>query len=347
MYASREATKGKTDHQPPVGRTAVGRFRESERNARLRPCLLACVDETPCASKVGSHSVAIARSLALDVVLARVLPEALHSSLPTDPIAWQLHQHSQRKALQQLADEVGAASDAGGILLSGDDPADELIDWARANGAALLALATNCDQDRKGLGSTALHILEQGSVSLLLVPPKEQQTPVRYKRIVVPIDGSPRSESVLPVARRIARTHHAELVLCHVVPRLSGLTSFGTGHSSELRAEIERQNERSARSSLEQLRLRAMEDGIDVHVKMLGPDDPRHALCRMTQELEADLVVISSHGATALSDVPCGSVAEYLASHCAMPVLMVRPNLVTGLPDDVYDGDGQSAFRFG
>lgn len=346
MYASSEAAQGKTDNPPPIGRTAADKFEESEYRARVRPSLLACVDDTPCAGAVGTHSVAIARSLALDVVLAQVLPTTFQSNGPADPIAWQLRQNSRRKALRQLADRVGVANEMDEVLLTGD-PADELIDWADTNGAALMALASNCTKDRNGLGSTALHILERGSVSLLLVPPSEAQAPVQYKRIVVPIDGSPRAESVLPVARRIARTHHAQLVLCHVVPRLSGLTSFGTGRSSELRAEIERQNERSARSSLEQLRLRAMEDGIDVQVRMLGPDDPRHALSRLSQELQADLMIISSHGATALSDVPCGSVAEYLASHCAMPVLMVRPNLVTGLPDCAFDGDGQSAFSFG
>ncbi len=346
MHASRYAPTGQTANSPPIGRTAAVQFNESERSIQVRPCLLACVDETPCANLVGAQSVAIARSLALDVVLARVLPQDNSSGLPADPIAWQLRQHSQRKSLRQLADQIGVTSEDGQMLLTGD-PGDELVDWAHANGAALLSLATNRDRDRSGLGSTALHILEHGSVSVLLVPPDHHSGPVHYKRIVVPIDGSPRAESVLPVARRIARTHKAQLVLCHVVPRLSGLTSFGIGRSSELREEIERQNERSARSSLEQLRLRAMEDDIDVRVRMLGPDEPRQALCKLTQELQADLVVMSSHGSTALSDVPCGSVAEYLASHCTMPVLMVRPNLVTGLPDAVYDSDGQSAFRFG
>lgn len=342
-HASLEAS---TEGPPPFGRNAAHRFKENDWHARVRPRLLACVDETQRAGAVGAHSMAIARSLALDVVLARVLAEALHSAVPADPIAWQLRRNSQRKALKQLAQQVGLDSEPDSILLSGS-PADELIDWAQANGAALLALATSGDENHSGLGSTALRILENGSVSLLLVPPQATETPVHYKRIVVPIDGSARSESVLPIALRIARTHQAQLVLCHVVPRFGGLTTFASGRSSELRDEIERQNERTARASLEQLRFRAMEDGIDVQLRMLGPADPRHALCQLTREQQADLVIISSHGATALSDVPCGSVAEYLASHCSMPVLMVRPSLVTGLPSDLYDGEGQSAFRFG
>ena len=346
MNTSQSGFAANNEGPPPLGRSAANSFKESDARARVRPCLLACVDETERASAVGAHAVAIARSLALDVVLARVLSETVHPNAPPDPIAWQLHQHSQRRDLRQLAEQVGVANGPESVLLLGN-PAEELIDWADTNGAALLALATSGDEHRKGLGSTSLQILEHGSVSLLLVPPQAKATRTDYKRIVVPIDGSARSESVLPVALRIARTHRAQLILCHVVPRLRGFTPFSSGRSSELRAEIERQNERTARASLEQLRLRAMEDGIDVQFRMLGPEDPRHALCSMTRELDADLVIISSHGATALSDVPCGSVAEYLASHCAMPVLMLRPNLVTGLSDDFYDGEGQSAFRFG
>lgn len=346
MYASRESAPQKTENLPLVGRRAAEQFERNERTAKVRPRLLACLDETPYAKNVGAHAVAIAGSLALEVVLARVLPESRSSGIPADPIAWQLRQHSHRKALQELANEVGVSPDTAEVLLTGE-PADELIDWADTNGAALMALATHRNCNRTGLGSTALHILDHGTVSLLLVPPRHEQPVARYKRIVVPIDGSARAESVLPVALRIARTHNSQLVLCHVVPRLSGLNAFSLGSSSELSAEIERQNERHARESLEQLRLRAMEDGIDVQVRMLGPDDPRHALCRMSHELEADLVIISSHGATALSDIPCGSVAEYLASHCPMPVLMVRPNLVTGLRQDTCDSEGQSVFRFG
>ena len=40
---------------------------------------------------------------------------------------------------------------------------------------------------------------------------------MRYRRILVPLDGSQRAEHVLPMASALAERHAAELVLLHVV----------------------------------------------------------------------------------------------------------------------------------
>ncbi|MBO6767457.1 MAG: universal stress protein [Erythrobacter sp.] len=334
-----------SDPPPATSRAISEELRENTPHAAKGPRLLACVDETPMARAVTIHAGAVARSLGLEMTLARVIEEGGRYGAPVDPIEWQLRRQEHHSQLRKLAEDANGPRQPAAVLLSGD-AGDELIDWSETHGTTLLALATRNDSGRHALGSTVLRLLEHGSASLLLVPPQARVAPT-YRRILVPVDGSPRAESVIPVALIIARAHGAELILVHVVPPVRRLSGFRAGQAQDLHSEIERQNARGAREHLEQLRLRAQEVGLVVHSTLLGPAEPRQATCQFAREKDVDLVVMSSHGATALSDVPCGSVAEYLATHCTMPVLMVRPNLVTGFCGDDLEPDGQSVFRFG
>jgi nucleotide-binding universal stress UspA family protein len=326
-------------------RAVVNSIQENMPHAAARPQMLACVDGSPIDFAVAEHAAAIAESLGLEVTLARVIEDGGGPARPVDPIEWRLQCQEQRARLRDLAGGLGNIHHANDVLLAGN-PARELIDWCHANGTTLLALATRHDRRHHGIGSTALQILESGSTSLLFVPPYAPAVK-RYRRILVPIDGSARAESVLPVARRIARAHGAELLLAHVIPVAGRNAGFRFAQMTDLHSEIERQNAQLARQHLEQLRARALAGEVNVRSATLGPADPRQAVCSFAREQDIDLVVMSSHGATALNDVPCGSVAEYLATHCEMPVLMVRPSLVTGFGNEGPDVPGQSVFNFG
>ena len=44
-------------------------------------------------------------------------------------------------------------------------------------------------------------------------------TRLRYRRILIPLDGSQRAECVLPMASALARFHEAQILLAHVVGR--------------------------------------------------------------------------------------------------------------------------------
>lgn len=333
-------------NDPPTPIRAMARnLRDDTHHAVKVPRMLACVDNTPIAHLVAAHAVSIARSLGLELTLARVLREGGRSVRPVDPIEWQLQRQENRSQLRDLTAEFVDTRRPCEALLSGD-PGEELIDWCDANGATMLALGTRNRTGHRAMGSTMLRLLEHGSMSLLLVPQQARKTS-KYRRILVPIDGSSRAESVIPVARIIARAHGAELLLMHVVPPVHSPSGTQTAQATNLHSEIERQNARGARDHLEQLRLRAQDGGIAVRSEVRGPADPRHAICQFVEERDIDLVVMSSHGATALNDVPCGSVAEYLATHSTVPVVMVRPNLVTGFGGDAIESNGQSVFRFG
>lgn len=297
------------------------------RSANTGPKLLTCVDETQVAAHVAAHALAIAPSLGLHVTLAKVMPTANDLLTPADPVQWQMRRQRQTESLNRLVEQTGFTGQTDRVLLAGA-PADELARWSHDHGVTLLALARSCDHGSQRLGSTTQKLLDNAGLSLLLVPPGGVETNVRYRRILVPLDGSVLAESILPVAVRIARQHDAEITLAHVTQRSAMPNRMLSDRICELEMEIDRNNGRQARNYLASLRTRVSGDNITVRSIVLGPGDPRKLLTALIGEQEADLVVMSSHGQSGMDDVSCGSVADYLITHTAIPSLVVRPNLV-------------------
>lgn len=307
------------------------RLRRSKTDARI----LACVDDTPTSSSVVLHATAVGRGLDLPITLARVVETPPQTDRPVDPVEWQIRRIEHRDRLNHIAaGELGDAQtlDIEKVVLVGA-AADQLCDWAEEHRAPLLALATHghSHPTQAALGQTSQRILERASASLLLVPPETapRQEHYDYRKVLVPLDGSCRAESVLPLASRIARAHGAEIILAHVVPK-APLVGNQTGQAVNLCATLSAQNEQDAREYLHDLQTKLCADGLSVSAFVLPEGDVRAELRRFAIQQDIDLIVLSSHGQSGLADMPCGSVTEYLATHAPAPLFMVRPNFVHG-----------------
>lgn len=328
----------------PVQHHSSGQF-DTAKPDHSTPRLVACVDDGEQANAVSSQALAIACSLGLEITFARVIEAPTHLASPADPIEWQLHRRTQSESLRRFADQEEEAKVAANSVLLAGVPADELSDWAQDHGATMLVMGQRKSDRGKGLGSTAQALLDRAEHSLLLVPPCQPHKG-SYRRVMVPIDGSARADSVLPIARRIARTHAADLVLVHIVPQLEVVGASRAPQVEQLRAQIDRHNKRNGIQHLEQLRRRSLEDGVEVKTIICGPGDPRSMLRDRAIEEQVDLIVMASHGNTGLEDVAVGSVAEYLAGHAPVPLLIVRPNIQCSFGSDPTGSRNDSVFRF-
>lgn len=61
-----------------------------------------------------------------------------------------------------------------------------------------------------------------------------------YKTILVPLDGSPRAEAILPHIEELAQCHQSEIILLRVVelPGLSGYESYDPAWHKETLAQL-------------------------------------------------------------------------------------------------------------
>jgi nucleotide-binding universal stress UspA family protein len=139
-----------------------------------------------------------------------------------------------------------------------DGPAAERIcAWVRENGVDLTVLGAGGDSNWPfaGLGGTARRVAEAANGSVLLVPPTEVgDDPLRYRRVMTPLDRSSRSECALPTALEIAAAHDAEIVLVHAAPNID-LSETGPleAEAIALRDRLRHRNERVAEQYLRQV----------------------------------------------------------------------------------------------
>ena len=131
-------------------------------------------------------------------------------------------------------------------------------------------------------------------------------------QIMVPLDGSHFSEQSLPTAVDLATRWHADLHLVRV--------------DEDLRNGTTRDVSRLVQESYlteHALRLR-IDSGLSVRVAMLQ-GEIASALDAYSRLRDIDLVVMTTHGRSAIGRIWVGSVADELVRHSSVPVLMLRP----------------------
>ncbi len=289
------------------------------------PRVIACVDRSPLSSRVIPHAGAIAEALNGELSLLHVIePDRMHK--PFDPVEWDMHRREAQLFVSGLAGRFETRTRPIATRVLEGRSAEQIGGCSDAGAGDITALCRSGDRTPSRIGETARRVMENTDGSLLLVPAAMPEVKtVRYTRILVPLDGSSRAESALPVAVRIAAHHKAELVLVHATPKPHLLQSGPLNtHDMQLQQKLVARNERAGRAYLERIRESLSDVDILVHIVILRNGDARRILSSALSPQSVDLVVLSSHGHGGYSDVPAGNVSSFLLKHADIPVLMVR-----------------------
>jgi nucleotide-binding universal stress UspA family protein len=143
-----------------------------------------------------------------------------------------------------------------------------------------------------------------------------------FKRILVPLDGSERAESAIPVAARIAKNIGSSIKLIRVVsyPLDSGASMMQPVVLSEEAMDAELAN---ATDYLREIANLTDLAGIPTETQVYS-GLPAETILSTIHEREVSLVVMCSHGSTGLKRWILGSVAQKVARHSTVPVLVLR-----------------------
>jgi nucleotide-binding universal stress UspA family protein len=193
-------------------------------------------------------------------------------------------------------------------------PAEEILRASRERSTDLIAMSTH---GRGGVvrmiaGSVAEEVLRKTDLPVLLTRPG---LPLReWKRIVVALDGSERSEAILPEAVKLARKLGASIELVRVA---TPVVAAGAGEApivlppedpmpylKGVAARLEREGVKAGAVALEG---RASE-----------------ALLAHLNESAAPLLCMATHGRSGLVRLLLGSVAEEVVRRSPCPVLLRR-----------------------
>lgn len=292
--------------------------------------VIACIGRSADSDFVVPHALAIGKALTAPVTLLQVLDAQPSREARPDPIEWDVRRHEARKALGGLArgDDPTVQAE---IALAEGRTVDEICRYANGKAECLLILGRRAEGgiNARRIGSIVHNVTGRAPGSILLVPAGSRADPdPQYRHILVPVDGSPWAESVLPLAVRLAKANGAEVILVHVVPP-GELTEIGPlePEDIQLRARVVDRNERIAQRYLARVKAYLTDTGVRVRTVLRRSDDVRTALVDMIDQEGGDLVVLSARGQGGQhhAGLRYGSVAGYLMAQSSVPLLIVRP----------------------
>jgi nucleotide-binding universal stress UspA family protein len=141
-----------------------------------------------------------------------------------------------------------------------------------------------------------------------------------YKRALVPLDGSPLAEAIIPFLTEIAAPLEMSIVLLRVREPIPQVVGDGVRHALlDLGETHTRDIENYLASIAATLRARSLD--VSYAIRSGRPDAE---IVEAAREAGVDLIAMSTHGRSGLGRLLFGSVAEQVLRHADVPVLMIR-----------------------
>jgi nucleotide-binding universal stress UspA family protein len=282
----------------------------------------------PCAERLaraGSRRLVLVRAVELFLPDGETYIESEHPMLAEA----QKYLEETAKGLMRSGLQIGYAVPHG-------SPSEQILASIRSYHPDLVVMATH---GRSGFGrwlhgSVADAVLCHSPSPVVLVPSQltEPAPSIRRARLLVPLDGSPLSEAVLPWVAKVATEIGAEVVLARVVPVEA---SFYPEFIQVVpQADVQRRNEARAYLSAvaERLATAGAPTTVPVRTRAEVDADPGTTIARLADEESADMIVMGTHGRSGVVRFVLGSVANGTLRHARVPLLLIRPAMLAVAP---------------
>jgi nucleotide-binding universal stress UspA family protein len=276
------------------------------------------------------HGLAMALAVNAHLTLVEVVEQAQIGgrTRAIDPMEWEFSKAEAESYLERVADRLTSVGVLPGRALLEGPPAVRVIDYADANGVDLVVLSSHGRSGLSGwnVSGVGLKVLLRAHRSILLVPAYRPADAdllgLRYRRVLVPLDGSERAELVIPVVSALATRHQCEVVLAHVVRRPELPRRATASKEDHALAEViaERNSAEAARYLAEvQARLT-----LPATTRLLTSDHVANALEELAAQEDVDLVALTAHGHSGGVARPYGSLAVHFIAYGNTPLLVVQ-----------------------
>jgi len=193
-------------------------------------------------------------------------------------------------------------------------PESEIIKRVIIGRADVVVMPTRAKKgiDRLLLGSVTEHIMRHAHCPVVSTRKQvEVQQPgdKEIAKILVPLDGSIESASIIPTVVDFAKTHRSEVILFHDEQGAKEDEFVDSGKSTA--------------GSLKRVMENISEQGIKVSIEKSKYSDPAEEILQKVEDLGTDMVAMTTHGRTGLSRLVFGSVAEKVLHKSTCPVLTI------------------------
>jgi nucleotide-binding universal stress UspA family protein len=220
--------------------------------------------------------------------------------------------------LQQAVDRLHREGVQATMAITAGRPAEEILGVAESQGCDLIVLSTSTRESigRGTLGRVTDKVFHASQIPLLLIPPLTAEPPTSPSdaptTLMVPLDGSALAEAALPFAADLAQRLSADLMLVRAVPFAGAIVDEKTPPTGEV----------EARAYLDSLKEKLQSEGLVVQSRALGGPPVEHLL-DLASQTPRSLMVLTTHGRSALARWFVGSVAEGVVRAASAPILVI------------------------
>jgi len=288
--------------------------------------ILVPLDGSTAAESALEPAVALGRSFpASEMILMRVVEtESGAGRGLAEGVAHRLARAEAHAYLDIEAEQIREEGIQVSTHVSVGRPADEILEVARAKNVSIISLSTHGvgGASQFQAGGTARKITSKAERSLLVVRDGGRRR-TWLKRILVPLDGSPRGDWALSLAVTIARMNDAELLLAQVVrpPPTWGVGPSGTDEAGTAWMESRHV---AAQAYLREKERQLSASDIKVETRVLVAPHIAATLNELASKEDVSLTILAAHGESGPGGMPCGSVAHALLEQGSASVLMFQ-----------------------
>jgi nucleotide-binding universal stress UspA family protein len=207
-------------------------------------------------------------------------------------------------------------------------PITTIIQYAEAHQADLIVMGASgkVRVAKYILGGTAGKTIRRAHCPVMCVPGDEVRD---FQRILVATDFSACSERALELGAFMAAAARARLVVAHVTPSAwslpPGLNVGSVGQEAHWLELLQREAREQLDEFVDKHHAYGNEQVVERRELLIG--SPAQSLLQYAEKENVDLMVLGTHGRSAVARLMLGSVAETVVHHAKVPVLTVRSEL--------------------
>lgn len=204
---------------------------------------------------------------------------------------------------------------------------------AKDRSADLVVMATHGRGafSRAWLGSVADALIHHASRPVLLVRPQEGDEEVDlsrdpgFGRVLIPLDGTELSESVLEHAVDFGTLFKTAFHLVRIVPYPMQFSSPYLPHTMQMNQQFVTEARNAAQAYLEGHADGLRERGLVAETGVVVVAQPGHGILAEVEDTRCDLIAMATHGRAGLTRAILGSTADKVVRGSQIPVLLYRP----------------------
>ena len=194
------------------------------------------------------------------------------------------------------------------------EPFEKIVEVAEEENYEIVMLGRHglSSIERALMGSVTARVIGHFKGKTIIVPKDKS---IGWKNILVPSDGSRYSEAAVDEAINYAKSYGGSLKIVSAV--------YTNDEFLATAPDVVEKMVKKAMAGIEDVKNRIQQEGVDAET-YVREGEPYKIIIDLAEELDADTIIMGSHGRTGLKRIFMGSVTSRVIGYAHCPVMVIH-----------------------